>query len=89
MIATVLPLKRASPVTSAGSSARRTVAVELDEVVEQPLDVVERVRALRVTGELDEAPGLLGRLSLDPVELLLEPVEVAAQPRTAQERQTA
>ena len=42
-----------------------------------------------MAGELDEAPGLLGRLRLDPVELLLEPVEVTAQPSAAQERQAA
>ena len=42
-----------------------------------------------MAGQLDEPPGFLGRLGLDPVELPLEPVEVTAQPSAAQERQAA
>jgi hypothetical protein len=37
------------------------VAVELEPVVEDPLDVVERVRALLVPRELDRPPDLLVR----------------------------
>ena len=62
---TVRPSKRPSPATIAPSSARAAVAVQLDPVVEHPLDVVERVRPLLVAGELDRAPDLLvGRLGL-------------------------
>ena len=59
------------------------VAVQLDPVVEDPLDVVERVRPLRVPRELDERPDLvLGRVrARDRVELLLEPLLLAARRR--------
>ena len=60
------------------------VAVELDPVVEQPLDVVERVRPVLVPRELDRAPDLLvGRRGLDPLELALEPLELAGDARAA------
>src|SRR6201989_3616600 len=49
------------------------VAVQLEPVVEDPVDVVERVRAAVVARELDAPPDLLvGRLLLQPVELPLE-----------------
>src|SRR6185369_4299148 len=52
---------------------KRTVAVELDEIVEDPLDVVEGVRPVLVAGELDGAPDLVrARLLRDPVDLVLE-----------------
>ena len=53
------------------------VAVELEPVVEDPLDVVERVRALLVAGELDRAPDLLvGRVLAQPLELTLQALEL-------------
>jgi hypothetical protein len=58
--------------------------VQFDEVLEQPVDVIERVRALRVSRQLDRAPDLLvRRLRLDALELLLELLEVARHPRAA------
>ena len=61
--------------------------MQLEPVVEQPLDVVERVRPLVVARELDLAPDLLvGRLLADPVELPLEPVELAGELRSAEQR---
>src|SRR4029453_9163277 len=67
----------------------RTVAVQLDEVLEEALHVVERVRPLRVAGEVDGSPDLLvGRLGLlDPVELSLQPLGVTGQPRAPEGRQ--
>jgi hypothetical protein len=42
--------------------------VQLDEVLEQPVDVIECVRALRVSRQLDRAPDLLvRRLGLYPL----------------------
>ena len=58
------------------------VAVQLDPVVEDPLDVVERVRPVLVARELDRAPDLvLGRVGLarEPLELALEPLLLAAR----------
>ncbi len=65
------------------------VAVELDPVLEDPFDVVERVGPLRVPGELDEPPDLvLGRIhARDRVELLLEPPFLARDARAVEERQ--
>ena len=65
----------------------RAVAVELDEVVEDPLDVVERVRAVLVAGELDRAPDLVrARLLRDPVDLVLEPRHLARDAHPAEKR---
>ena len=48
----------------------RAVAVELDEVVEQALHVVERVRPVLVASELDRVPYVVGaRLRRDPLDL--------------------
>ena len=66
----------------------RAVAVELDEVVEDPLDVVERVRAILVSRQLDRAPDLVGaRLLGDPVDLVLEPGHLPGDADPAEERQ--
>src|SRR5205814_638795 len=49
------------------------VTVQLEPVLEQPFDIVERVRARVVARELDRAPDVLvRRLLLEPVELTLE-----------------
>src|SRR5205807_1234425 len=70
------------------------VTVQLDPVLEQPLDVVERVRAVLMSRQLDRAPDLLvGGSRLDPIELPLQllqlPREAAAtkQVEVAQARQ--
>ena len=61
--ATVRPLKRAEPGDDRRVVAARPVAVQLDEVLEQALDVVEGVRPLLMARELDGAPDVLvGRL---------------------------
>jgi hypothetical protein len=60
------------------------VAVQLEPVVQQPLDVVERVRPVGMSRELDGEPDLLvARLRDDPVELLLQSLELARQLRAA------
>ena len=69
-----------------GVVGAEAVAVQLEEVVEQALDVVERERALVVSRELDGAPDLLVRLlSRDPVELLLELVDLARDARAPEQ----
>src|SRR6185437_13925230 len=51
------------------------------------LDVVERVRAIVVPRQLDLAPDLLvGRLLADPGDLPLQAIELAGDPRAAEER---
>ena len=57
MTITGLPSKKAMPDNDRGIVGKGAVAVQLEEVREQPLDVVERVRALRVTRELHSFPG--------------------------------
>ena len=65
--------------------AERPVAVQLEPVVEHPLDVVERVRPVVVTRELDLAPDLLvGGLLADSLDLPLQPLELAGKPRAAE-----
>ena len=62
------------------------IAVQLEEVVEDPLDVVERVRPLLVARELDALPDLLVRgVVLEPLELALQALELGREPRPAQE----
>src|SRR5512145_2734838 len=62
------------------------VAVQLEPVVEDPLDVVERVRTLVVAGELDRAPDLLVRgLLAEALDLPLQPLELRGELRPAQE----
>src|SRR5207248_1362705 len=64
------------------------IAVQLDPVVEDPLHVVERVRPVLVTRELDRAPDrLVGRVRLQSFELALEAFGFAVDARTAKERQ--
>ena len=54
------------------------VTVELEEVLEDPLDVIERVRPFLMTGELDPLPDLLvGGVVLEPLELALQALELA------------
>src|SRR6186997_836158 len=66
------------------------VAVQLDKVLEESLDVVEGVRALRVARQVDGPPDLLvRRLGLDPLELTLQAVELAGEPGSPKERQAA
>ena len=70
--------------------AATAIAVQLEPVVEDALDVVERVRAVGVPRELDRAPDLVaGRLPPDPVELPLEAFELARQLRAAEQRHAA
>ena len=60
------------------------VAVELEEVLQDPLDVVERVRPLLMTGELDPLPDLLVRgVVLQPLELALQALELRGEPGSA------
>src|SRR5205085_11016813 len=64
------------------------VAVQLDEVVQEALHVVERVRPVGVPRELDGAPDLLvGRLGLQPLELLLQALELGRETGATEERQ--
>ena len=64
------------------------VAVQLDPVLADPADVVERVRALLVAGQLDGAPDLVvARLGLHPLELALELRELALEAGPAEELQ--
>ena len=73
-----LPAEAAEARDHRGVVAMGQVAVELEPVLKQPLHVVERVRALRVAGELDGAPDVLvARLGDEPVQLLLQPLELA------------
>src|SRR5262249_8595262 len=60
----------------------------LEPVVEQALDIVERVRPLVVPSELDLAPDLLvGRLLADPGDLALEPFQLPGDLRAAEQRE--
>ena len=62
------------------------VAVKLDPVVEQPLDVVERVRAVLVACKLDRAPDLfVRRRRLDALELALQLFELPGKPRASEQ----
>src|SRR5690242_11912653 len=55
--------------------AERPVAVQLEPVLEQAVDVVERVRPVIVAGQLDLPPDLfVGRLLADAVDLPLQPL---------------
>ena len=64
------------------------VAVQLEPVLQQALDVVERVGPLVVPGQLDLPPDLLvGGLVADPVDLALEPLQLAGDARAAEQRQ--
>ncbi len=66
------------------------VAMKLEEVVEDPLDVVEGVRPVDVSRELDRLPDLLRRrIGAKVVELVLKARELARQLRAAQELHAA
>ena len=73
------PAELPEPGHERGVVGATAVAVELEEVVEDPLDVVERVRPVEMTRELDRLPDLLGgRIRPQLVELILQPRELAA-----------
>jgi hypothetical protein len=60
--------------------------VQLDPVLEQALDVVERVRTVLMPRELDRLPDfLVGRRRLDAVELALELLELPGEARAAEQ----
>ena len=64
------------------------VTVELDEVLEHPLHVVERVGPIGVTGELDLFPDLVGiRFRPDSSDLPLQTRHLAGDPDASEERQ--
>src|SRR4051794_12410324 len=68
-----------------GSAA---VPVQLDPVVDEALDVIHRVRAIGMAGELDRAPDrLVARVGLQPLQLLLEPFALTVDAHPAQKRQ--
>src|SRR5262249_28819562 len=62
------------------------VAVELEPVVDEPLDVVERVRPVLVPRELDAMPDVLvGRLLSDALELTLQLLDLCRHACAAEE----
>ena len=71
-----------------GVARERSIAAQLDEVVADPLNVVEGVRTVRVPSELDRAPHLLGaRLCGDALDLPLETRQLPGDADTAEERE--
>src|SRR5438874_1693916 len=85
----IAPPDPPSPITqaTAGTVTQRSVAVQLEPVGQEALDVIECVRPLVVAGQLDLAPDLLvGRLLADPCDLPLEPLELAGEPRAPEQR---
>ena len=83
-------LQPAEPGHESGVVRPSAIAVELEEVLEDPLDVVERVRTVLVARQLDGAPDLgIGGLGLDPVELSLQPLELAREACAAKEIEAA
>ncbi len=54
------------PHTMAGIVAEKAVAVDLLEIGQNALDVVERMRALRMARVLNPLPGCLLRLFVHP-----------------------
>ena len=63
---------------------------QIDKIGEEATDVVERVRPVRVAGQLDGAPDLLvARLGDNPIELPLQALELAGEPRAAEQRHVA
>src|SRR4029079_14733011 len=66
------------------------VAVQLDPVLEQPLDIVQRVGPVLMARQLDGARELLvGRRGLDALELALQLLELARQPCAAEQVEAA
>ena len=79
--ATVEPAEAGDERAVVGAAA---VAVQLDPVVEDPVDVVERVRPVLVPRELDGAPDLVfgrGRLAREPLELPAKALLLAGDAR--------
>ena len=65
----------------------RAVAVELDEVIEHPLDVIECVGPIRMAGELDLFPDFVSaRLGFDSIDLALETRHLARHADSPQKR---
>src|SRR5918996_2792569 len=80
------PLELADPGDERRVVRACAIAVELEEVVEDALDVVERVRPVLVASELDRAPdALCAGLLLHSFELVLETLELAGDLRAAQQ----
>ena len=85
---TVRPSSRAEPRDERAVIGAAAVAVQLDPVVDQPRDVVQRVRPVGMARELDRAPDrLVARVGLQPLQLALEPLALVLDARAAQERQ--
>src|SRR5918994_5006420 len=83
-------VKASEPGDEGGILRPGPISVQLHEVLEQPLDVVERVRAVVVPCELDKLPDfLVGSALLDALELALQALELTRQPRPPQKRQAA
>src|SRR5262249_41908639 len=62
------------------------VAVQLEPVVEEPFDVIERVGPVLVSRQLDGVPDVLvSRLVGDPLELPLQLLDLCGDTRTAGE----
>src|SRR5580765_3474466 len=66
------------------------VPVQLDPIVEEPLDVVQRVRAVLMARELDRTPDLLvGRCGLDSLELALQLLQLPGNARASEQVEIA
>src|SRR6266511_3674956 len=78
----------APPCGSLTISSITSISMQLDEVLEEPLDIVEGVGALGVPCELDRPPDFrIRRLRLDAVELTLEALELARDASAPEQRQ--
>src|SRR5207247_3409384 len=83
-------IEAADPDHHCGVIAATAITVELHPVVEQTLDVVERVRPVLMTGELDGPPDLLvGGSLLRPLELALQLLQLPGELGAAQEIEAA
>ena len=81
-------LEAPEPRDERGIFRTSAIAVQLDEVLQQALDVVEGVRTLRVTRELDQPPDLfVGGLLLDAIELSLKTLDLAGKTSATKEWQ--
>jgi hypothetical protein len=84
------PVEAADPAHDRGVIGPGAVSVQLDEVLQQTFDVVERIRPILVPRELDLLPDLLvGRLGLDAGELPLEPLQLARELRPSEQVEAA
>ena len=61
--------------------AKGAVAVQFAEIGEQPLDVIQQVRALRMPRQLSDAPGVRVRLDLfaNRFQLLMEGMKLPSR----------